>query len=98
MKTAHARVEKIDMIPEKSLRCAECGWPGIGNMPTGVRVKKRNRKNVLIGQLSYYRKSGALCSVCEEMQSVVASRPWFVEAHVEYLDQIEVKKQLLGGR
>jgi hypothetical protein len=98
MKTARVSVEKTNMTLEKSLRCAECGWPGIGNMPTGVRMIKRNDKDVLIGQLSYYRKSGALCSVCEEMQSAVVSRPWFVEAHVEYLDQIKVKKKLLGSR
>jgi len=37
-----------------------------------------------------------LCSLCQEMESAVASRPWFVKAHAEYMDQIKVKKQLLG--
>jgi hypothetical protein len=67
-------------------------------MPTGVRVLNRAGKHVLIGQLSYYRMSGVLCSVCQEMESAVAISPWFIEAQAEYLDQIEVKKKLLGGR
>jgi len=67
-------------------------------MPTGVRRIRENGKDVLIGQLSYYPVSGALCSVCQEMESAVNSRPWFVEAHAEYVDQVEAKKRLLGGR
>jgi hypothetical protein len=27
----------------------------------------------------------------------LAARPWFVEAHSEYLDQVKVKKHILGG-
>lgn len=67
-------------------------------MPAGVCVIKQNGKTVLAGNLSYFHLNTELCSVCQEMESVVASRPWFVEAHSEYMDEIEVKKQLLGGR
>ena len=97
MKTLRARFENANVTREKPLCCSQCGWPGIGKRPAGVRVIKRNGKDVLIGQLSYYRISGMLCSVCQEMESAVANRQWFVEAHLEYLDQIRVKKQLLGG-
>ena len=67
-------------------------------MPTGVRVTNRNGTHVLIGRLSYFHTSTVLCSVCRDMKSAVATRPWFVEAHAEFLDQVEAKKQLLGGR
>jgi hypothetical protein len=67
-------------------------------MPTGVRRIRENGKAVLIGQLSYYPVSGALCSVCQEMEAAVNNRPWFVEAHAEYLDQVKATKRLLGER
>jgi hypothetical protein len=37
--------------------------------------------------LSHKRCVVLLCSVCEEMESALISRPWFVEPHAEYLDQ-----------
>jgi heterodisulfide reductase subunit B len=98
MKTTHVSAENTAMTVEKSSRCAECGWPGIGKMPTGVRRVRENGKNVLIGQLSYYPVSRALCSVCQEMESAVNNRPWFVEAHAEYLEQVKATKRLLGER
>jgi len=67
-------------------------------MPAGVRVINRNGKHVLVGQLSYFHLRTALCSVCQAMKSAVASRPWFVEAHAEYRQQIKIKRQLLAGR
>jgi hypothetical protein len=67
-------------------------------MPTGVRKITEKGKDVLIGQLSYYRMSAVLCSVCQEMESAVTSRPWFVEAHADYLKEVKVKKRLLDGR
>lgn len=98
MKLAHANVEKTGTPAEKSSRCAECGWPGTGNLPAGALATNRNGKQVLVGRLSYFHISTALCSVCQEMKSAVASRPWFIEAHAEYLDQIEFKRKLLAGR
>ena len=83
MKTTHVSAENTEMTVEKSSRCAECGWPGIGKMPAGVRMIRQNGKDLLIGQLFYYRMNGVLCSVCQEMESAVATRPWFVEAHAE---------------
>jgi hypothetical protein len=65
-------------------------------MPAGVRVIKQKGKTVPVGNLSYFRMSTALCSLCQEMESAVASQPWFVKAHAEYLDQIKVKKEMLG--
>jgi hypothetical protein len=65
-------------------------------MPAGVGVINREGKTVLVGNLSYFRISTVLCSLCQELESAVASRPWFVKAHAEYLDQIKVKKQRLG--
>jgi hypothetical protein len=59
-------------------------------------VIRQQGKTVLVGTLSYFRISTDLCSLCQEMKSAVASRPWFVKAHAEYLDQMKVKKQLLG--
>ena len=54
---------------------------GPGKVPAGVR----EGKTVLIGTLSYFRISAALCSLCvKKMESAVASRPWFVKAHAEH--------------
>jgi hypothetical protein len=66
-------------------------------MPAGVAVIKQEGKTLLVGNLSYFPISTALCSVCQELESAVASRPWFVKAHAEYLDQIQVKKEMLGS-
>jgi hypothetical protein len=55
-------------------------------MPAGVRVIHRNGKDVLIGQLSYFRINSVLCSICQEMESAVANRQWFVEAHSADID------------
>lgn len=79
------------------MHCPQCGWPGIGNVPAGVRLITQNNKTVLIGRLTYVRMDSVLCSVCQEMKSAVAARPWFLEAHSEYLDQVKVKKHILGG-
>ena len=98
MKADHVSSENVASAVETPVRCAQCGWPGIGNMPTGVRVLNRAGKHVLIGQLAYYRMSGVLCSVCQEMESAVVIRPWFIEAHTEYLEQIKIKTKLLCGR
>jgi hypothetical protein len=65
-------------------------------MPAGVRVIRQEGKNVLVGNLSYFRISTALCSLCQEMEAAVASRPWFIKAQAEFLDQIKVKKEILG--
>jgi len=62
----------------------------------GVRVRKQKGKIVLIGRLSYFHISAVLCYLCQEMESAVASRPWFVKAQADYLDQIKAKKQILG--
>jgi len=70
----------------------------MGKMPAGVRMIRQNGENLLIGQLCYYRTNAVLCAVCEEMESAVASRSWFVEAHAEYLEQVKAKEKLLGGR
>jgi len=83
------------MSIEISIRCSQCGWPGTGNLPAGVRVIKQEGKTVLVGRLSYFRISTELCSLCEEMESAVATRPWFVKAHAEYVEQVKVKKQKL---
>ena len=66
-------------------------------MPAGVQLVKQSGKSVLIGHLTYIRMASVLCSVCAEMKSAVAARPWFLEAHGEYLDQVKVKKHILGG-
>jgi hypothetical protein len=95
MKATRSSVEKTESL-EKASRCSECGWPGIGSMPTGVRMISANGKRFLIGQLSYYPTSGVLCSVCQEMEAAVTNRPWFVEAHAEYLDQVNAKKRSLS--
>ncbi len=97
MKSDQVNLENTDTAKEKFVGCTQFGWPGTGKLPAGVRVLKRDGKNALVGQLSYYRASVALCSVCQTMQSAVASRQWFVDAHAEYLDQVEMKNQMLGG-
>ena len=68
----------------------------MGNMPAGVRMIRQNGENLLVGQLCYYRTNAVLCSICQEMESAVASRSWFVEAHAEFLEQIKAKEKLLG--
>jgi len=65
-------------------------------MPAGVAVIKQEGKTVLAGNLSYFRISTVLCSLCQEMEAAVESRPWSVKAQAEYLAQIRVKKQMLG--
>lgn len=95
MKEVQPSLEKQNVSPE-ALFCSQCGWPGTGKMPAGVGVIRQKGKTVLVGTLSYFRISTDLCSLCQEMESAVASRPWFVKAHAEYMDQIKVKKQLLG--
>jgi hypothetical protein len=96
MKEAPPSLEKQNVAPEMPVCCSQCGWPGTGKMPAGVRVIKQKGKTVLVGNLSYFRMSTVLCSLCQEMESAVASRPWFVKANAEYLDQIKVKKEMLG--
>jgi hypothetical protein len=66
-------------------------------MPAGVRLTRQNGKSTLIGQLIYFSVPGELCSVCSDMKHAVETRSWFIEAHREYLNQIKVKKQLMGG-
>lgn len=81
------------------MTCRECGWPGVGKTPTGVRQLNRGERAVLVGQLTYISTVGGdgLCSVCKDMQAAVEERPWFVEAHGEFLEQVKTKKRLLGG-
>ena len=66
-------------------------------MPAGVSVICEKGKTVLAGKLSYFRINTVLCSLCQEMEAAMASRPWFVKAHTEYLDEIKVKKEILGS-
>ena len=96
MKEVQPCVEKQNVTPEIPLFCSQCGWPGTGKMPAGVGVISQKGKTVLFGTLFYFRISTELCSLCQEMESSVASRPWFVKAHAEYLDQIKAKHQMLG--
>lgn len=65
-------------------------------MPAGVGVIRQKDKTVLVGRLFYFRISTVLCSLCQEMESVVASRPWFVKAQDEYLEEIKLNEQMLG--
>ena len=51
----------------------------------------------LTRHLIYVPIDSVLCSVCEEMKSAVESKPWFRQAHREYLDQVKVKKRILRG-
>jgi len=67
-------------------------------MPAGVRTLNRDGSQLLIGQLSYFHIRTELCSVCQEMMTAIQGRPWFVEAHWEYLNQISLKKKLLAGQ
>ena len=92
MKEVQPSLEKQNLSPEIPSCCSQCGWPGTGTMPAGVAVIKHEGKTVLAGNLSYFRISTVLCSLCQEMEAAVASRPWFVKAHAEYLAQIKVKK------
>jgi hypothetical protein len=96
MKEVRPSLEKQNVSAETSLCCSQCGWPGTGKMPAGVGVIRQKDKAVLVGRLFYFRISTLLCSLCQEMESVVASRPWFVKAQAEYLEEIKLKEQLLG--
>ena len=98
MKPAHLTIENANTAKQQLTFCAECGWPGVGNMPAGVRTLSRNGRRLLVGQLSYFRIDTKLCSLCQEMMAAVECRSWFIKAHKEYLNQIRVKKQLLAGR
>ena len=88
MKEAQASLERQNASSEMPSCCSQCGWPGTGKMPAGVGVIRQKDKTVLVGSLSYFRMSATLCSVCQEMESAVASRPWFVKAQTEYMDQL----------
>ena len=88
MKEAQTSLEKQNACPEMPVCCSQCGWPGTGKMPAGVGVIRENGKTVLVGTLSYFRISTVLCSVCQEMESAVANRPWFIKAQAEYQDQL----------
>ncbi len=96
MKEVQPSLEKQNVSSEIPLFCSQCGWPGTGKMPAGVGVIRQKGKTVPVGTLSYFRISTDLCSLCQEMESAVASRPWFVRAQAEYLAQIKVKKLMLG--
>ena len=96
MKESQPSLEKQNVAPEMPLCCSQCGWPGTGKMPAGVCVIRQKGKTVLFGTLSYFRISTELCSLCQEMESAVTSRPWFVKVQTEYLEQINVKKQIWG--
>lgn len=78
------------------MSCSYCGWPGAGKLPAGVRVVDESGKRTLLGQLTYFETNPRFCSVCEDMRLAVESRPWFVEAHEDYLHQLKAKKKLLG--
>lgn len=78
------------------MSCSYCGWPGAGKMPAGTAVANKDGKRVLVGYLTYFETSPRLCSICEDMKSTVENRPWFVEAHEDYLRQLKVRKKLLG--
>jgi len=88
MKEAQPSLERQNFPPDPSPCCSQCAWPGTGKMPAGFGVIRQKDKTVLVGSLSYFRISATLCSVCQEMESAVASRPWFVKAHAEYLDEL----------
>lgn len=79
------------------MQCPECGWPEIGKIPAGVGLVTENDKIVPVGRLTYIHVEAELCAVCEVMKSAVAGRPWFLEAHREYLDQVKAKKLLMRG-
>jgi len=67
-------------------------------MPAGVLTVNENGSQTLVGQLSYIYIRTRLCSVCQDMTDTVENRPWFIDAHIEYLHEIEMKRQLLAGR
>ena len=90
--------ENTEMTQGKLLRCSHHGWPGIGKMPAVVSMIKQNSKKYFIGQMPYFHASSVHCSVPQEMKSAVATRQWFVEAHLDYQNQIGVTEQMLGGR
>jgi hypothetical protein len=94
MEEVHPSADNQNSSLEIPRYCSQCGWPGTGTLPAGVSVIKQNGQTVLVGNLSYFRITTALCSLCQEMESAVACRPWFVQAHAEYLEQIAVKKNL----
>ena len=96
MEEVHPIPEKHDVSMEEPMCCVQCGWPGTGEMPAGVRLIIQDGKSILAGKLSYFRTDHALCSLCQEMESAVATRPWFVKAQADYLDQIKAKRQILG--
>jgi hypothetical protein len=96
MQARRASIENPDTASQSVVCCSQCGWPGIGKMPAGVQVLRQNGKDSLIGRLCYYQVRSELCAVCQAMESAVASRPWFVAAHAEYLQQVKIKKQMLN--
>lgn len=96
MQTPQSTIENAETAAPPSVCCSQCGWPGVGNMPAGIRVVRQNGKDVRVGQLSYYRTPSALCAVCQEMESAVAGRPWFAEAQAEYRNQVKAKQHLLN--
>ena len=67
-------------------------------MPAGVQQLNRDGRTVLVGQLTYFSatEDDGLCSVCRDMRAAVEERRWFAKAHREYLEQVKMKKQLLG--
>lgn len=73
MKEAPPSLEKQNVAPEIPVCCSQCGWPGTGKMPAGVGVIRQKGKTVLVGSSSYFRKSTVLCSLCQEMESAVAT-------------------------
>ena len=67
-------------------------------MPAGQKTIRKDGKQFQTGKLIYYRRSGELCSVCQDMASALTGRLWFIKAHAEYLDEVEAKRRLLEGR
>jgi hypothetical protein len=94
MEEVHSSVDRHNSFSDTPRCCSQCGWPGTGVMPAGVSMIRENGRSVLVGNLSYFRITTVMCSLCQEMESAVARRPWFVQAHAEYLEQIAVKKNL----
>jgi hypothetical protein len=94
MEEVHPSVDNQNSSLEIPRYCSQCGWPGTGILPAGVSVVKQNGQAILIGNLSYFHLATTLCSLCQEMESAVARRPWFVRAHAEYLEQVTAKKHL----
>ncbi len=67
-------------------------------MPAGVCTVSENGKRVVVGQLKYFSTNAPLCSVCEDMKWAIEKKPWFIEAHEDYLYQVKIKRKLLGQR